>query len=194
MSVLSDSAATIRGGAIAIRGSTLILAETDISNNTAQWGATMSACNSAVYTNEMKLPVMRNPVPVYAHCFISDGAAETFEEVESSTISAMVNFTINYDYSVGVDTQVTDYTESDGQRVDLCNMHPKTGYIVVVATLTTTAVILIGCIVINKVYSKRQTCSSFVGNQLMLNEKCTRRKQPHVMEMQPSEKKMDLAT
>ena len=51
----------------------------------------MSACKSTVYINEMELPVTRDPVPVYAHCFISDGAAEITEDIQSTTMSATGN-------------------------------------------------------------------------------------------------------
>ena len=115
----------------------------------------MSACKSTVYITEMELPVIRDPVPVYAHCFISDGAAEITEDIQSTTTFTMGNFTLNHDHNImGIDMSVTN----DGQKINSCNLHAKTGYIVALTT-TIISLILFGYVLMDKIYSKRQTCS-----------------------------------
>lgn len=143
----------------------------------------MSACRSTVYTNKKELQAIRDPVPVYAHCVVSDGDPEITE-------STATNFTLHYD--MGIDISVTNFNNG----INSCNLHPKIGFIVALVTLISTSLVLIGFILTDKIYyySKRQTSSSSVPSLLTSDKKCAMRKQPQGVEMQPFEKKMDLAS
>ena len=184
-SEIGNNAATLRGGAIAIRGSVLILTETVTDNNRAQGGASVSACRSTVYTNEKELQAIRDPVPVYAHCVVNDGDPEITE----STLTSATNSTLHYE--MGIDISVTNFNNG----INSCNLHPKIGFIVALVTLVSTSLVLIGFILTDKVYYylKRNTSSSAL-RILTSDKKSAMGEQPQGVEMQPFEKKMDLGS
>ena len=145
----------------------------------------MSACRSTVYTNEKELDAIRDPVPVYAHCVVNDGDPEITE----STLTSATNSTFHYE--MGIDISVTNFNNG----INSCNLHPKIGFIVALVTLVSTSLVLIGFILTDKVYYylKRNTSSS-APSILTSDKKCAMGEQPQGMEMQPFEKKMDLAS
>ncbi len=69
--VFSFNDASGRGGVAALIGSSLFLIKTNIFNNTAEYGDTISACNSVVMVMEDAL--FTSPDPVYSFCTLYDG-------------------------------------------------------------------------------------------------------------------------
>ena len=165
----------------------------------------MSACQSTINVNEVER--ISDPIPGYAHCFVYDGAVETTEPMQPTTLSAISNFTLSYS-NMGI--PVTKINSSD-QNND-CKVHSRTGYIVALATVTTFTLILLGYIMVDKVryvtsqlHSKRQRgiYSSSESQPFTQNKKrrlvikCESftkqisRFQPQDFEMQPSKKNLN---
>lgn len=61
-SVFTFNHASQRGGVIAIIGSTLVLDGSSVSENTAQLGAVVSACNSTVNITNSEIPAIKDPI------------------------------------------------------------------------------------------------------------------------------------
>ena len=123
------------------------------------------------------------------HCIVNDGDPEITE----STRTSAANFTLHYE--MGIDISVTNFNNG----INSCNLHPqKIGFTVALVTLVSTSLVLIGFILTDKIYHylKRKTSSncSSAPSILTSDRKCAMTEQPQGVEMQPFEKKMDLAS
>ena len=139
-----------RGGAIAIRRSTLIMQAVNLSyNNTANWGAIVSECNSTIIIITELENVLWMTDPIYTHCQTYDGNLVLSSDLSTGTQEESYEKT-PYDVSVSTTTYTAVATVKDHEIKPRCKSPNKIAYVLALVIGTSIFLTLLGYFILSK--------------------------------------------